>query len=93
MTNRCIAGLTALALSSPLLAADELEATLNCRTSTASTITHFWELSDNADCDTFSLRGYHPISLMGAFSDGVNRQPTSPADNHTALTFEPYQTS
>ena len=93
MTNRCIAGLIALALSSPLLAADELKATVNWRTSTASTITHFWELSDSADCDTFSLRGYHLISLMGAFSDGVNQQPTSPADNHTALTVEPYQTS
>ena len=93
MTHRCMTGLIALALTNPLLAADDPGAPLNCRTSKASTIAHFWELSDSADCDTFSLRGYRPISLMGSFSDGVNRQPSSPAANHTALTVEPYQTS
>mgnify|MGYP000680785920 CR=1 FL=1 len=74
MTHRCMTGLIALALTSPLLAADDPGAPLNCRTSKASTIAHFWELSDSADCDTFSLRGYRPISLMGSFSNGVNRQ-------------------
>jgi phospholipase A1 len=93
MTHRCITGLIALALSSPLLAADDQQTSPYCRTSDASMLTHFWELSDTADCDTFGLRGYRPISLMGSFSDGVNRQPNSPAANHSALTLEPYQTS
>lgn len=93
MTYSCICGLIALAVTSPLLAANSLQAPPTCRTTEASALTRFWELSDRTDCDTFSLRGYQPISLMGSFSDGVSKQPSSPAANRTALTAEPYQNS
>jgi len=85
--------LLALLCGNHVLAAQTDPAPRTCKNADASALTHFWELSDDADCDTFSLRGYKPISLMGAFSDGVNTQPASPAANRTALTAEPYQTS
>ncbi|MES2361815.1 MAG: phospholipase A [Pseudomonadota bacterium] len=61
-----------------------------CRNDRYSALSRFWELQRGSDCDTFSLRGYRPISLAVVGSDSVNTQPSSPTAGHTALTSQPY---
>ena len=62
-----------------------------CRDRNYSELSRFWELQRGTDCDTFSLRGYRPISLAVVTSNNVNTQPSSTAVGHTALTALPYQ--
>ncbi|WP_298932823.1 phospholipase A [uncultured Ramlibacter sp.] len=62
-----------------------------CQDTQYSPLSRFWELQDATDCGTFELRGYRPISLAVAASDGVNRQPSSDAPDHTAPTAVDYQ--
>ncbi len=49
-------------------------------------LSRFWELEPGADCGTFGLRGFHPISLDVVRADTVNTLPTSgnPRNNATA---------
>lgn len=63
---------------------------LGCRNQQYSELSRFWELQRGTDCDTFSLRGFRPMSLSVVASDGVNTQPSSPAPGHTAATAQPY---
>lgn len=63
---------------------------IGCKNSRYSELSKFWELQRGTDCDTFSLRGYRPISLAVAASNSVNEQPSSTAPGHTALTAQPY---
>ncbi|MFC6281286.1 MULTISPECIES: phospholipase A [Polaromonas] len=63
---------------------------IGCRNDKYSTLSKFWELQRGTDCDTFSLRGYRPISLAVVGSDSVNTQPSSPSPGHTAATSVPY---
>jgi phospholipase A1 len=61
-----------------------------CRDPRYSDMSRFWELEPGADCGTFGLRGYRPISIGVVSADTVNRQPTSgnPAnDAPTALDY------
>jgi phospholipase A1 len=64
---------------------------IGCKNSRYSELSKFWELQRGTDCDTFSLRGYRPISLAVVGSNSVNAQPSSPAADHTALTALPYK--
>lgn len=64
---------------------------IGCKNSRYSELSKFWELQRGTDCDTFSLRGYRPISLAVAASNSINEQPSSPAADHTALTALPYR--
>ncbi|MDO8717652.1 MAG: phospholipase A [Polaromonas sp.] len=64
---------------------------IGCKNSRYSELSKFWELQRGTDCDTFSLRGYRPISLAVVGSNSVNVQPSSPAADHTALTALPYK--
>jgi phospholipase A1 len=64
---------------------------IGCKNSRYSELSKFWELQRGTDCDTFSLRGYRPISLAVVGSNSVNLQPSSPAADHTALTALPYK--
>jgi len=64
---------------------------IGCKNSRYSELSKFWELQRGTDCDTFSLRGYRPISLAVAASNSVNEQPTSTAPDHSALTALPYK--
>lgn len=59
-----------------------------CRDTRNSELTRFWELAPAADCGTFGLRGFRPISIGVATADTVNEQPTSgnPANNATTST-------
>jgi len=63
----------------------------DCKTRAGSTLSHFWQLTAANDCDTFRLRGYKPISVMGVFSDGANKLPHSTAANRSATIFQDYQ--
>ena len=63
---------------------------IGCKNTKYSELSRFWELQRGTDCDTFSLRGYRPISLAVVTSDSVNMQPSSPSLGHTALTSQPY---
>jgi phospholipase A1 len=63
---------------------------IGCKNTKYSELSRFWELQRGTDCDTFSLRGYRPISLSVVTSDSVNMQPSSPSLGHTALTSQPY---
>lgn len=48
-----------------------------------SGLSRYWELEPGADCGTFGIRGYRPMTLAVATANTVNRQPTSdnPANN------------
>ncbi len=63
---------------------------IGCRNDKYSSLSRFWELQRGTDCDTFSLRGYRPITLAVVTSDSVNTQPSSPAAGHTAATAQAY---
>jgi phospholipase A1 len=57
----------------------------DCHDERFSELSRFWELEKGADCGTFGIRGYRPISLDLVRADTVNRLPTSgnPANNAT----------
>jgi phospholipase A1/A2 len=63
----------------------------DCKQAPASALQRFWELTPSADCDTFGLRGYKPLSLMWSTANDVNTQPSSPQAEHTATTAQNYQ--
>jgi phospholipase A1/A2 len=63
---------------------------IGCKNTKYSELSRFWELQRGTDCDTFSLRGYRPITLAVSTADSVNTQPSSPSAGHTALTSVPY---
>ena len=65
-----------------------LTATEGCHDTRYSQLSRFWELEAGADCGTFGIRGYRPISLDVVTASSVNRQPTSgnPANNATLST-------
>jgi phospholipase A1 len=56
----------------------------NCKNSRFTELSRFWELEAGSDCGTFGIRGYNPISLSWVGADSVNKQPTSPAPDHSA---------
>jgi phospholipase A1 len=64
-----------------------------CQSDAFSPLSRFWELQPQTDCGTFELRGYRPMSLDVVASNGVNRQPTSPAPGHNALTPEDFRST
>ena len=45
---------------------------IGCRNTQYSELSRFWELQRGTDCDTFSIRGYRPISLALALTNGSN---------------------
>ena len=64
----------------------------NCRDTSLTPLSRFWELESDSDCGTFTIRGYKPISLSVIGSDSVNMAPTSPTAGHTAPAA-PYNTT
>lgn len=63
----------------------------DCRSTTHSTLSRFWELEASSDCGRFNIRGYNPISLSWTLADEVNDNPSSPSPGHTA-NYTPYLT-
>ena len=70
-----------------------LTASDDCHEPQYSELTRFWELQAGADCGTFGIRGYRPISLAVAKGDTVNRQPTSENPNNNATTRTDFRTT
>ena len=62
----------------------------DCKNPKLSNLSRFWELEKDSDCGTFGIRGYHPTSLSVIGSDGVNTQPMSPTEGHSALSYSAY---
>ena len=56
-----------------------------------SEITRFWDLEHATSRDTFELRAYRPVSLSITGGTPVNRQPSTPAEGHTAISPVAYQ--
>ncbi len=66
---------------------------IGCRNDKYSELSRFWELQRGSDCGTFGFRGYRPLTAAVVVSDSVNRQPTSPGLNASALTATDYDRS
>lgn len=64
-----------------------------CRDPRYSDLSRFWELEPGADCGTFGIRGYRPISLGLVGANRVNRLPTSGNDTNNALTSQDFRTT
>ena len=71
----------------------EVARTEGCRDPQYNDLSRFWELEVGSDCGTFSFRGYRPITVSVVASDSVNRQPSSPAEGHTATSPIDYRTT
>jgi phospholipase A1 len=54
-----------------------LTASEGCHDSKYTALSRFWELEAGADCGTFGIRGFRPISLDLAQGSSVNSLPTS----------------
>jgi phospholipase A1/A2 len=65
----------------------------NCHEPQFSELTRFWELESGADCGTFGIRGFRPISLAVATANTVSRQPTSENPINNATTSTDYRTT
>jgi phospholipase A1 len=68
-----------------------LTASDGCRDTRYSELSRFWELEPGADCGTFGLRGYRPVSLDLATAGTINRQPTSGNPQNNATTGQDYR--
>jgi phospholipase A1 len=62
-----------------------------CNDPQYSELSRFWELETGTACDTFSIRGYRPISLSLIGSNSVNTQPTSANPLNNADTAQPFR--
>ncbi|GAB3662981.1 phospholipase A [Ramlibacter alkalitolerans] len=70
-----------------------LTASEGCHDTRYSELSRFWELEPGADCGTFGLRGYRPISLDLVGAATINRQPSSENPRNTATTSLDYRTT
>ena len=50
---------------------------IGCKNLKYSPLSRFWELQRGTDCDTFTVRGYRPLTLAVSTSNTINKQPTS----------------
>jgi phospholipase A1 len=57
-----------------------------CHETRYSELSRFWELEPGADCGTFGLRVFHPISADVATGGQINRLPTSDNPENNATT-------
>ncbi|RYY99576.1 MAG: phospholipase, partial [Comamonadaceae bacterium] len=64
-----------------------------CHDTNYSTLSRYWELEPGADCGTFGIRGYRPLTLALVTADTVNRQPTSGNPANTATGSIDYRTT
>lgn len=70
-----------------------LTAAEGCHDTRYSELSRFWELEAGADCGTFGIRGYRPISLDLVGASSVNRQPTSGNPANNAVSSTDYRTT
>ncbi|MEJ8836910.1 phospholipase A [Ramlibacter sp. AN1133] len=70
-----------------------LTASDGCRDTRYSELSRFWELEPGADCGTFGLRVYRPVSLDLVNAGTINREPTSDNPRNNATTTLDYRTT
>jgi phospholipase A1 len=70
-----------------------LTASEGCHEPQYSELSRFWELEEGADCGTFGIRGYRPISIAVAGANSVNREPTSENPRNIVSTPTEYRTT
>lgn len=70
-----------------------LTASEGCHEPQYTELSRFWELEPGADCGTFGLRGFRPISAAVARANTVSRQPTSENPRNNATTSTDYRTT
>lgn len=70
-----------------------LTALQGCRDSHYSELSRFWELEPGANCGSFGLRGYRPITVAITTADTINHQPTSGNPANNASEPLPYRTT
>ncbi|MDB5914922.1 MAG: Phospholipase [Ramlibacter sp.] len=56
-----------------------------CHDTKYGEVSRFWELEAGADCGTFGIRGYRPISLGLVTASTINTQPTSGNEANNAV--------
>jgi phospholipase A1 len=64
-----------------------------CHDPRYSELSRFWELEPGADCGTFGLRVFHPMSADVVHANTVNRQPTSGNALNDASTSQDFRTT
>ena len=82
--------LQAAAAESPGLRLTDLE---GCHDVRYSELSRFWELEPGADCGTFGLRVFHPMSADVVHANNVNREPTSGNPLNDASTSQDFRTT
>ena len=63
---------------------------IGCKNLKYSPLSRFWELQRGTDCDTFTVRGFRPLSLAVATGHDVNRLPTSGNAANNATVTQPF---
>ncbi|MDB5954272.1 phospholipase A [Ramlibacter sp.] len=64
-----------------------------CHDLAYSELSRFWELEPGADCGTFGLRVFHPMSADVVHANTVNREPTSGNPLNNATTSQDFRTT
>jgi phospholipase A1 len=64
-----------------------------CHDPQRTALSRLWELSPDASCGTFGLRGYRPISASVVTANTVNDQPTSGNPLNNATSSVDYRTT
>lgn len=63
---------------------------IGCKNLKYSPLSRFWELQRGTDCDTFTVRGFRPLSLAVATGNTVNQQPTSGNPLNNGVVSQPF---
>ena len=63
---------------------------IGCKNLKYSELSRFWELQRGTDCDTFTPRGFRPLSLAVATGNTVNQWPTSDNPLNNPTVSQPY---
>ena len=64
-----------------------------CHEARYSELSRYWELEPGADCGTFGLRVFHPMSADIVHANNVDRQPTSGNPLNNPATSQDYRTT
>ena len=88
-----VAPVAAKSVPPPLRRGLSLTPSDGCNDVDYSELSRFWELEPGADCGTFGLRGYRPLTMDLARGDTVNGQPTSGNPQNNATSPQAYRTT
>ena len=61
--------------------------------SSGERLVNYWELSHDADCGSFRLRGYRPISVGLSVANAVNNAPSAPSPGRQSFDDQSFDTT